>query len=83
MVATSPRANLHVWSPDSPEAIRHVMFRHWLRDHPDDRALYAAAKRASVEESNAAGDDVMAYNLRKQPVIREILERMFRAHGML
>ena len=25
----------------------------------------------------------MAYNLRKQPVIRDILDRMFRAHGML
>ena len=26
---------------------------------------------------------VMDYNLRKQPVIREILDEMFRAHGML
>ena len=30
MVATSPRANLHDWSPDSPEVIRHRMFRDWL-----------------------------------------------------
>ena len=59
------------------------MFRDWLRDHPDDRARYAAAKRASAAESNAADEAMMAYNLRKQPVIREILDRMFRAHGML
>jgi hypothetical protein len=25
----------------------------------------------------------MSYNLRKQPVIRDILDRMFRAHGLL
>ena len=25
----------------------------------------------------------MTYNLRKQPVIRDILDRLFRAHGML
>ena len=45
MVATSPLANLHVWSPDSPEAIRHVMFRDWLRDHPNDCRRYANANR--------------------------------------
>ena len=78
-----PRTNLHVWSQGSPEAIRHRMFRDWLRTHPDDRALYAAAKRASADESNSAGEDVNAYNLRKQPVIRDILDRMFQAHGML
>jgi GrpB-like predicted nucleotidyltransferase (UPF0157 family) len=83
MVATSPRANLHVWSPDSPEAIRHRMFRDWLCDHPQDRVRYADAKRASADASNTAREEVMAYNLRKQPVVREILDRMFRAHGML
>jgi GrpB-like predicted nucleotidyltransferase (UPF0157 family) len=83
LIATSPRANLHVWSPDSPEAIRHRMFRDWLRDHPDDRARYADTKRTSSDASNAAGEAVMAHNLRKQPVIREILDRMFRTYGML
>ena len=83
MVATSPPANLHVFSPDSPEVIRHRMFRDWLRDHPDDRVLYTDAKRVAADESNAAGEAMPAYNLRKQPIIREILDRMFRAHGML
>jgi GrpB-like predicted nucleotidyltransferase (UPF0157 family) len=83
LVATAPPANLHVWSPDSPEVIRHRMFRDWLRDHPADRARYADAKRVSAAESNAAYEAVMAYNLRKQPIIREILDRMFHAHGML
>jgi GrpB-like predicted nucleotidyltransferase (UPF0157 family) len=83
LMLDEPRANLHVWSPGSPEAIRHRMFRDWLRDHADDRHRYAAAKRHSADESNSAGEDMMAYNLRKQPVIRDILDRMFRAHGML
>lgn len=83
LVATSPAANLHVWSPDSPEAIRHCMFRDWLRDHPADRVRYAEAKRASAAASNAVGEAVMAYNARKQPVVREILDRIFQAHGML
>ena len=37
--------NLHVWSIDSPEVDRHLRFRDWLRTHPEDRDLYAAAKR--------------------------------------
>ena len=83
LFCADPSSNLHVWSPNSPEAIRHRMFRNWLRDHPDDRARYADAKRQSAHESNSAGEDMMAYNRRKQPVIRDILDRMFRAHGML
>jgi len=83
MVASSPTANLHIFGPDSPEPIRHRMFRDWLRDHPDDRARYAEAKRMSADASNEVGGAVMDYNLRKQPVVREILDRVFRASGML
>ena len=78
-----PRSNLHVWSPNSPEAIRHRMFRDWLRGHPDDLEHYADAKRQAAAETNSSEREVMAYNLRKQPVIRDILDRMFRANGML
>jgi GrpB-like predicted nucleotidyltransferase (UPF0157 family) len=83
MVASSPATNLHVWSPDSPEAIRHRLLRDWLREHPDDCKLYADATRAAAEASNADGETVMEYNLHKQPVVRDILDRIFRAHGML
>ena len=83
LTSTDPQSNLHVWSPGSPEAIRHTMFRDWLCTHPDDRARYAGAKRSAADVSTAAGEAVMDYNLRKQPVIREILDDMFRAHGML
>ena len=59
------------------------MLRDWLIEHPDDRDRYAAAKRESAAASNAGGEPVMAYNQRKEPVVREILDRMFRAHGLL
>jgi GrpB-like predicted nucleotidyltransferase (UPF0157 family) len=79
----SPPANIHIWSPDCPEAIRHRMLRDWLIAHPEDRERYAAAKFVSAEQINAVGGWVMDYNLRKQPVIRGILERVFRAHGLI
>ena len=84
LAATQPgRDRRGAVRPGSPEAIRHTMFRDWLRTHPDDRARYADAKRSAADVSTAAGEAVMDYNLRKQPVIREILDEMFRAHGML
>ena len=75
----APRANLHVFGPDCPETIRHRMFRDWLRTHPDDRARYVEAKRAAIPGGGGIGD----YNRRKQDVIREIYDRLFRAAGLL
>jgi len=79
----SPRCNLHVWSPECPEAIRHRMFRDWLRDRPDERDRYASAKRAAAAITNAEGGHGMDYNAHKQAVVYEIYDRMFRAHGLL
>ncbi|QNE36559.1 GrpB family protein [Leifsonia shinshuensis] len=76
---SGPRANLHVWSPDSPELVRHRIFRDWLRTHPDDRERYVDAKRAAIPGADA----VQEYNLRKQAVIREIYDRAFREAGLL
>ena len=78
-----PRTNLHVFSPDCPEVVRTTMFRDWLREHPDDRALYQDAKTGAAAASTAAGEHVMDYNRRKEPVIRAIYDRLFRAHGLL
>ncbi len=79
----APHCYLHVWCPDSPEVVRHRLLREWLREHPDDRERYAAAKRAAAAASNAAREHVMDYNRRKEPALREILDRVFRAHGLL
>jgi GrpB-like predicted nucleotidyltransferase (UPF0157 family) len=78
-----PRCNLHVFSPESPEAARCAIFRDWLRANPAERDLYRDAKLRAAEAATAAGEHVMQYNARKQAVIREIYDRAFRAAGLL
>jgi GrpB-like predicted nucleotidyltransferase (UPF0157 family) len=73
-----PRVNLHVWGPDSPELVRHRLFRDWLRTHPEDRLRYEDAKRAAAPGADA----VATYNARKQPVLREKYARLFAAAGL-
>ena len=76
-------ANIHVFSPDSPELVRHALFRDWLRASEADRALYAETKRRAAAEATARGEEMTAYNDRKSGVIRKIYERAFRAAGLL
>ncbi|KAL4908266.1 hypothetical protein BDW74DRAFT_174953 [Aspergillus multicolor] len=80
-----PYANVHVFGPDSPEVVRHGLFRDWLRDPKNevDRELYANVKRQAASESRKVGETVNEYNERKEPVIREILKKVFEAHGLL
>jgi GrpB-like predicted nucleotidyltransferase (UPF0157 family) len=81
--AGEPPGNLHVFGFDSPELVKHRIFRDWLRGNPGDRDRYAAAKRQAAGEATAAGEHVMQYNARKQQVIREIYQRAFTAAGLL
>lgn len=78
-----PDSNVHVFGPDCPEVIRHRMFRQWLLDHPEDLELYRRAKLAAAAEISAGSGVVMDYNRHKEPVIRAIYERMFRANGLI
>lgn len=39
------KLNLHVFGPGAEEHRRHLIFRDWLREHPEDRRRYAATKR--------------------------------------
>ncbi|TGD30067.1 GrpB family protein [Brevibacterium sp. S22] len=75
--------NLHVFGPRCAEVARMRLFRDWLREHEDDRELYQSVKRASAEETNAAGETVMDYNARKEAVVREIYHRIFDARGWI
>jgi GrpB-like predicted nucleotidyltransferase (UPF0157 family) len=83
LVADDPRCNVHVFGFDSPELIKHRIFRDWLRGNPDDRDRYAAVKRQAAAASNEAGEHVMQYNARKEQVIRDIYHRAFLASGLL
>lgn len=45
MFKTAERdAHVHLWA-DPADAQRHLVFRDWLRSHPEDRALYEHVKR--------------------------------------
>jgi GrpB-like predicted nucleotidyltransferase (UPF0157 family) len=83
LVNDEPLCNLHVFGFDSPEPVKHRIFRDWLRGNPAERDRYAEAKRQAASAANAAGEHVMQYNARKQQVIREIYHRAFLAAGLL
>ena len=73
--------NLHVWGPRCPEVERHRILRDWLREHEDDRELYARTKREVAAVSREKGEDMMKYNSRKEKVILGILTRAYTALG--
>lgn len=64
--------NLHVFSPGTEELERHLLFRDWLRTHPDDRDLYARTKR---ELAARQWKYVAHYAHAKTEIIVEILKR--------
>lgn len=79
-VASEPMScNLHVFGPKCAEVERHRIFRDWLREHDDDRELYARTKVECAAKSVEHGEDIMAYTARKEGVIQEILARAFAA----
>lgn len=74
-----PRVNLHVFGPDCPEHIRHILFRDWLSTHPEDLQRYADAKTQAKEGVSNVRD----YNQRKQAVVRDIYRKIFESQGLL
>lgn len=77
-----PRCHLHVFGPDSPEVVRHRLFRDWLTRDADDLARYAAVKREAAEAAQRLGEHGMEYNARKESLVRDIYARMFEATGL-
>lgn len=73
-------SNVHVFGPDSPELVKHVVFRDWLRADAADRERYAAAKR---EAAGGPEQRMTDYNARKEAVVHEVYQRAFRAAGFL
>lgn len=64
--------NLHVFSDGCPEIDRMLLFRNWLRRHPDDRELYA---RTKLELARREWKFVQNYADAKTAVVEEILAR--------
>lgn len=74
-----PPVNVHVFGPDCPEHIRHILFRDWLSTHPEDLQRYAEAKMLAKK----GADNVRDYNQGKQTVVRDIYRKIFESHGLL
>lgn len=43
---------LYLCEPENPTHFKRMLFRDWLRTHPDDAAVYAALKRKLAAEAN-------------------------------
>jgi GrpB-like predicted nucleotidyltransferase (UPF0157 family) len=64
--------HLHVFSVGCPEIEQMLLFRDWLRRNPEDRDLYAAAKRELAKQD---WKFVQHYADAKTDIVREILAR--------
>ena len=70
--SASHDVNLHVFGPDCDEHLRHLIFRDWLRAHPEDRDRYATCKlRAAADHPMSMARYVHA----KGDVVVDILRR--------
>jgi GrpB-like predicted nucleotidyltransferase (UPF0157 family) len=70
--------HLHVCALGSEWERRHLVFRDWLRSHPDDRRRYEDVKRSLAARSWA---DMNDYADAKTDVIAEIMARAQTASG--
>lgn len=64
--------NLHVFTVGCMEIDQMLLFRDWLRSHPEDRDLYAATKRELAQQE---WKFVQHYADAKTSVVHEILTR--------
>lgn len=75
--------NLHVWGPDSPEVVRHQIFRNRILGNEEDKALYVKAKMLAAETIGEKGGNMQDYNELKEDTIRKILNNAFRELGYI
>lgn len=68
----NPSVNLHVFSPGCVEITRMLSMRDWMRQHPEDRDLYAQTKR---ELAARTWTYTQHYADAKSAVVEEILAR--------
>jgi GrpB-like predicted nucleotidyltransferase (UPF0157 family) len=68
--APTKDVHIHVFSPDSPEIGRNLLFRDRLRSHPADRQRYEDAKRRLAAQP---WPDMNAYADAKSDVIESII----------
>lgn len=70
----APTSNVHVFSAGAREPRRHLLFRDWLRSHPDDRDQYSAVK---CDVAARGFTDAMLYNNAKAGFVYDLYEKVF------
>lgn len=68
----SPGHRIYLCAPDAPAHVRRILFRDYLRAHPEAAAEYAALKRKLVIESEGVW---RTYTEGKSAFVAEIVER--------
>lgn len=63
---------LHVYEPNHPAASAHLLFRDYLRAHPEEAAQYAALKRKLAERFRC---DRLAYNDAKTGYVEAVVAK--------
>ncbi|MEG1350027.1 MAG: GrpB family protein [Hafnia sp.] len=76
----NPRVNLHVFTQDTPETVRHLLFRDWLRQSEKDCKLYADAKFEAIK---GCSFDIHKYHENKSKVVHNIYQRIFKHLGYI
>ena len=64
---------IHLWQVDDPEYERHIVFRDYLRTHPDEVAAYEQVKRSLIDQFDSAND----YAEAKSSFIKPCEQRAF------
>ena len=78
-VKGQPRTHhVHMYQSDHPEVGRHIRFRDYLRQHPEDAAAYEALKRELAARFKS---DTRAYSDAKSEFCARI-EQLARAAGL-
>lgn len=70
--------NLHVFSAGCEEITRMILFRDYLKAHPEDRELYLSTKRKLAAQT---WEYIQGYADAKGDVVKEIMERAKKASG--
>ncbi|MDF2542408.1 MAG: hypothetical protein K0S47_2126 [Herbinix sp.] len=66
------RHHLYVCDKENEELYKHIVFRNWLKENPDDRDMYSKVK---LEMATKYPTDIDAYIDGKSPCIRNIYKR--------
>jgi GrpB-like predicted nucleotidyltransferase (UPF0157 family) len=67
--------HVHAFEKGNPEIERHLVFRDYLRTHPEQAAKYAEVKQQAAARNPY---DIEAYMIEKEPIIKELEQQAYK-----